>query len=440
MSGGGGSKKKDGVIEGILGFFKGYGIEEWVVLTIPVIIIAVFFVPWELIKPAWPYVLPLLPVFTMLLFASFLGGDWMHYIQTRRFLESEYVLLELKIPDQVTQSPLAMETALNAFFYTGEPDTPMARYWEGKMRPQFSLEIASLEGEIHFFIHTRSKERNIIESQLYSQYPGLEIHEVPDYVSRIVYDRTKMNLTGIEQQLQKPDPYPINTYINFGLDKEQKEEFKIDPLNALLEYMGSLGKGEYMFWQLIIRSHDPKDSHKTDWKKQAEDEIKRIMNEAKARNLDKEGKPTGFVTLTKQEEMLIESIARNTAKKPFEAGIRELYIADIEHYNKNRSAALPTLMRTYESHLTNGFKPVFFSYTYSWQDPGGRFSEANKRELFDAYRWRSYITPPFERPYVFILSSEEIATIFHIPGKVARTPTLTRATSRRSEPPANLPL
>jgi hypothetical protein len=346
--------------------------------------------------------------------------------------------LELKIPDEVTQSPLAMETALNAFFYSGEPDTATARYWEGKLRPQFSLEIASFEGEVHFYIHTRAKERNIIESQLYSQYPGLEIHEVPDYVHRIIFDRSKMNLYGVEQKLQKADPYPINTYPNFGLDKENKEEFKVDPMNAIIEYMGSMGKGEYLFWQLIIRSHLPDEDHK-DWKEAAKSETKAIIDEAKKRNLDKEGRPMGFVTLTKQEELQLEALARNTAKKPFNAGIRIIYTADHEHYNKNRHGGLPTMMRTFESHGTNGFKPVFFLYTYKWEDPLGIRGELRKKELFTAYRWRSYFAAPFERAYAFILSSEEVATVFHIPGKVAKTPTLTRIASRRAEPPADLP-
>ncbi len=38
------------------------------------------------------------------------------------------------------------------------------------------------------------------------------------------------------------------------------------------------------------------------------------------------------------------------------------------------------------------------------------------------------------------MTTEELATIFHIPGKVASTPTLARIPSKRSEAPANLPI
>jgi hypothetical protein len=59
--------------------------------------------------------------------------------------------------------------------------------------------------------------------------------------------------------------------------------------------------------------------------------------------------------------------------------------------------------------------------------------------MFNAYIRRSYFHPPYSRQPA-VLTSEELATIYHLPGKVAQTPTLDRIESKRSEPPANLPL
>ena len=39
-----------------------------------------------------------------------------------------------------------------------------------------------------------------------------------------------------------------------------------------------------------------------------------------------------------------------------------------------------------------------------------------------------------------VFSAEELATVFHLPGQVALTPTLNRIGSTRSEAPANLPV
>jgi hypothetical protein len=55
---------------------------------------------------------------------------------------------------------------------------------------------------------------------------------------------------------------------------------------------------------------------------------------------------------------------------------------------------------------------------------------------------RSYFFPPY-RNYgcdPFILSTEELATIFHFPGNVSATPSLPKIASKKSEPPINLPI
>ncbi|MEK7105917.1 MAG: hypothetical protein AAB895_00990, partial [Patescibacteria group bacterium] len=60
---------------------------------------------------------------------------------------------------------------------------------------------------------------------------------------------------------------------------------------------------------------------------------------------------------------------------------------------------------------------------------------------FDFKKLKKYFTHPNksgETPY--ILSTEELATIFHLPGRVSETPTFTRIESKKAEPPSNLPI
>jgi hypothetical protein len=52
----------------------------------------------------------------------------------------------------------------------------------------FSLEIASLEGDVKFFIRTQKKFVQLIQNNFYSQYPNIEITEAEDYVTKIYYD------------------------------------------------------------------------------------------------------------------------------------------------------------------------------------------------------------------------------------------------------------
>jgi len=66
----------------------------------------------------------------------------------------------------------------------------------------------------------------------------------------------------------------------------------------------------------------------------------------------------------------------------------------------------------------------------------------NQRTLLDAYKRRSFFNVPYKhlngKPY--ILTVEELATIFHFPGATTTTPTLTRVPSKKAEAPANLPV
>ena len=151
----------------------------------------------------------------------------MKYIRAKFIRSHKYVLLELKLPREVSKSPLAMELALSGLYVTSGETTWYDKYFLGKMRPWFSLEIVSIEGNIHFYIWTRQSFKNVVEAQLYGQYPNIEIVEVKDYTATVPhFDYREVSLWGHEYKLDKADPYPIKTYVDYGLDKDPKEEYK----------------------------------------------------------------------------------------------------------------------------------------------------------------------------------------------------------------------
>lgn len=406
-------------------------------------LIIFWFLPEALLEPTKRILLEYLSLWLTIIFLLLFKEIWMKYVQTKAEFENEYTLLEIRLPEEVTQSPLAMETALNAFFHTGTPQHIYEKYLEGKLREQSSLEIVSFEGDVRFFVRVRAKIRPVVESQLYSQYPTIEIEAVPDYMSRIPYNPKVHDLFGVYQTLEKPDPYPIKTYVDFGLDKETKEEFKIDPLSAVIEFLGSMGKGEYGMYQIIIRSHQAEKRKPgtwfgtEDWQKEAERETNKILENIKVKN----GESTSVRQLTEGEKDTIAALDRNVGKKPFDTGIRVIYLANRDNFDGNKRNGLPTIMRSFQSHSLNNFKPKFPTMvTYKFQDPLGTRVQAAKWELYNAYRWRSYISPPYKSKYgYFVLSSEELATVYHFPGRVTQTPTLGRITSRREEAPPNIP-
>lgn len=358
-----------------------------------------------------------------------------------------------------------MEIVLNSLHQTGKTGSFYKKYWLGQLRPTFSLEIVSIEGKVHFFIRTLEEFRNTLESYIYAQYPEAEIATVPDYAERVSYTiggRWYMN--GIEFVLSKPDPYPIKTYIDYGMDKSLKEEEKIDPITPTIEVMGSLKKGEQLWLQIIVRAATDrfrlpgKWFKKGNYKDEAEEEIKKIKALATVKTLatDTEGK-FNINLLTPIQKDVIEALGRNTDKLGFDAGIRAIYISEKDSYRGASSANIPTLiniMKQYNSANLNSFKISYLSSfdNFPWSDyigfrRGGLFyinigikeTERLRLRLFKLYRRRGYFYSPYpHKP--FVLSSEELATIYHFPGGVSGTPSFERIESKKSEPPVNLPV
>ena len=150
-----------------------------------------------------------------------------------------------------------------------------------------------------------------------------------------------------------------------------------------------------------------------------------------------------MLSLTDDQKEAIKSIERNAGKLAFDAMVRMLYMAPVELYEKTRGMGLIGSTRQFGTHNLNGIRPdVFMSITHSWQDWYGIRKRYLQRTHLDAYKRRSFFNPPYRhhkgKPY--ILTSEELATIFHIPGAAATTPTLTRAPSKKAGAPANLPI
>lgn len=391
-------------------------------------------------------VLPLiLPVF----FAYALFSVWVDYKRRDFINKQEMTLLEIHLPYELFKSPAAMELFLNALYQKSGESTWIDKYYYGKVRPWFSLEIVSLDGNVHFYLYTRTALKDYIESQLYAQYPDIEVHEVEDYAYKFEADSGKYSLFCAEMGLAQPDPYPIKTYVDYGLDKDPKEEFKIDPITPIIEFFGSLKKGENAMIQIIVRAHveEDKDPEKwfgvTDlWKKEAADIIKELQDKSIQEVDAKDGK-TKLPNKTEGQKFKITALERSISKLSFDTGLRLIYIAESDSFVGGNIGGLLGSFRQFGSPELNSFKPLMVtSFDYPWQDLFKKKEKKMKKEMLDAYKMRAYF---FKSDYKgnkrkkFVLNTEELATIYHFPGSVSGTPTFERVLSKRAAAPSNLP-
>lgn len=386
-------------------------------------------------SPIW------IPIILLIIFWQL----WVGYVRAFFRSKQKRVLLEIKLPKEITKSPVAMELFLTGLHQTGREGTWYAKFWEGKTRPWFSLEMVSIEGVARFFIWTEAFFKNIIEAQLYSQYPTVEIYEVSDYTEGIVFDKEKFSLMGTNFKLTKPDPYPIKTYVDYGLDKaDVKEEFKIDPITPIIEFLGSMGKGEQAWLQILIRAHKKEQIkkgkwfEKTDkWQDEAKEEIEKIREEATPKT---EGDKIAFPNPTKGQIERIAALERSVSKLGFDCGIRVIYFAEKDKFRPANITAMTSITKQFDSNNLNGFKVYgITAFDYPWQDYKNMRVNKKKRKMMNAYKLRSYFYPPYQKKW-FVLNTEELATIFHFPGSVSQTPTFARIVSKKAEPPSNLPI
>jgi len=393
---------------------------------------------------------------------------WIWYIQSLYLSGRNPILLEMKVPREINKSPRAMEIAFSLFAISSGETTFIHRGWKGQVRPFFSFEIASFGGEIHFYVWCWKNYKSEVEAAIYGQYPEVELHEVEDYASKFNFDPKVHAAFAAEWRLEayhgvSPSSPAINayqprSYIDFELDKDPKEEFKIDPLATVLEFMGNIEPHEQIWVQLVIRkcgkqgilfTHDQ--DH--DWIDAVQEEVEKVRTKAAVisgstvdqvlHELGEEetpGRPPQPRATWKQTEQM-RTMERHLGKYPFEFGGRGIYISGNGHlhgptYTGMRWLWKPMGNPNYMSHL----RPRRWScdFDYPWQDVADwRFNNQAKRAI-DAFRRRSFFHSPWIIP-TNILTNETLATLWHPPSATVQVPGLRRIPSTKSPAPSNLP-
>jgi hypothetical protein len=360
---------------------------------------------------------------------------WIDYKRRDFISKIKWKFIEIVLPQEITKNPLAMEVVL-ASLYNPSSGNWVDRYYKGRVRTWSSLELVSTEGTVRFYMRLQADMKNNLEAKIYSQYPGIEIYEAEDYAKKIDYNDGTWDLFGTEFKLMKPDPYPIKTYIDFGLGKEKLDpENQIDPLVATIEFMGSIKRYEHVWFQIMIQPSKKRFIKKAslfqkqDWKGKASEIVAQLK-----------GGTESFSYLTVGEQNSIAAIQRAITKQGFDCGMRAIYIAKKDIFDPLNIAGMIGATKQYNAENMNGLDTKNETkFDFPWEDYKGRRLAAKKRSMWDAYLRRSYFYPPHQDT-PFLLNTEELATIYHFPARITDTPGFVRIESQKSQPPSNLPI
>ena len=402
---------------------------------------------------------------------------WLHYIRQDFISGITWTLLEITPPRDVLRSPKGMELFFVNALYHWSMKGGREEFIQGAVWFWFSLEIASFDGQVHFYIRTPSRLKDLIETQMYAQYPQANIKEVEDYtlaVDKITPD-SEWNLWGCEFDLEKHDAYPIKTYVDFGLDKDPKEEFKVDPISSVIELFGSIEKNEQMWMQVVVtpskkefQAHGSKEKH--DWVKESEIVIDTILKPYTSyKEYPKDSGITSMEARTPDKlKPVVDGISKKAQKLGFDTGIRICYVAKKTDFNISNRRNIRLIFRQYANPTLNSFVRTNSAQADAY---GGFFIVLNQKEtmiladrMLEEYRERNFFHPPlkhhifdidaiylhwpisptifmaYKHPPIYVLNVEELATIWHFPGQILKVPTFERIESKEAAPPTNLPM
>jgi hypothetical protein len=258
-------------------------------------------------------------------------------------------------------------------------------------QPSLTLEIVGTNEDIKFYISTPKKYQDLVEKQIYSVYAGAEVTEVDE--PNIYPEEGKAEYCWLG--LKKQSFYPLKTY----------KEIATDPLAAITSAMSKLSLGESAAIQIVVSPTDGK------WAKSGK----------------------GFVSSTKKSEA-------NPEKANYKVDARQLEAID----SKSSKPGFETVIRIVsfapsaeiaKTNLSN-IKACFGQFESPWNKLSSR--KIRMKGLF----LEDFV---YKYPVIYwhkgktILSSDELASIFHFPNKSIETPNVFWLKSKRAPAPSDSP-
>ncbi len=369
-------------------------------------------------------------LFLAMIFIGMSYRIWLLFMRLRYINSHRYITLEASVPKFSEKGPEVMEQFLNTLIKTyTEPEWTSPDWvdvvFKGAVPMWYSLEIVSIEGEIRFQIGVPVEMKDIVETSFYSAYPDANIEIVypgKDHMLRIPdkYPHDYFKVWGRELFLKNRDIYPIRTYPDFA------EQGNPDSLNGLFEVIGKIDRGEYVGFQILLQPVAD-----TRWR----DNVERLISGNKIK------------------DTLKGDVEKKISKNLFKCKMRILYIARYNAYRANQvKTALLSALSQFSSGV-NGLKgskryyteiygPARFLKIFSGIWPFSimvkKLAGTRATLLVRGYKMRDFSFYIQNSP--FILNTEELATLFHMPTKHITSPKIKWLDNTKVEPPANLPL
>src|SRR3989344_4807820 len=268
-------------------------------------------------------------------------------------------------------------------------------------QPSISFEIVGMPGDIRFYVSTPNKYKDFVEKQINGAYPDADIKEVTEKTSlkegfvvgndyNIFGENAKVAFAQLI--LKKSNYEPIKVY----------KDLPTDPLSTITSVLAKMTEGEGAAIQMLISPADSK------WKKLGRNFLSKTKKE--------EANPETAKYSADPKEL--EGIENKIGKPGFNTVVRVVV-----------SSSTKESAEAHLNNIVNGFSQ------FSGLNSFTKSSIRRKKSFMDDFVYRY---PP-RRGAPSILTSEELATIYHFPNKSVATPHIFWITSKRAPAAAHIP-
>lgn len=349
---------------------------------------------------------------------------WRNYQRIDAVRAIESTLLVLEIP-KTNDKPETAAEQLFASLHGILRDKEELKQ-TGGIQEHLSFEMASVSGQIRFYVWVPTALRSFVEGQIYAQYPTVQIHEADeDYVA---HERNHTVTYTSEITLTDSEFLPIKSF----------QSFEVDPLAGITGTLAKLETtGEELWVQVLVRPIPD------EWHKATSAWIKRLKNGPGPFSFLSDGK--GFDAkwmlglleafwkppeqgvggtaapkeLSERDKTRVAEAEKKATKLGYQVKIRLAYLGESQTNAKLQMQAIVGTYKQYNSTNLNGFKMTAPSF---------------RKEDLEKYRARLFADKGY------ILNIEELASVFHLPHTNVETPNIVWASTKTAEPPAKLPI
>lgn len=343
---------------------------------------------------------------------------WRNYRTEQQPVDTyDYVLLALEVPRDNDKKELSAEQLFSSLH--GILRNKQELQMVGGVQECFSFELASIGNQIRFYVRVPKHLQSFIEGQIYAQYPAVQIHEAPkDYACTA----SSHSVTAVDELvLTDNDFLPIKTFQNF----------EVDPLAGITAAISKLDKSNEEIWvQIMARPID------NDWQRDSSRYIERLKSGSsvsfsflgflwqlvEALWQPPKGDLTTTKDLSERDQLRVKYAEEKSSQKlGYRVKIRLAYLGDDREAARIQLNAVASAFKQFNSTSLNGFK---LAATPS----------------FDHQALNTCVRRDFPQGSGFILNTEELASVFHLPHMNVETPNVVWASSKTAEPPATLPV